>query len=200
MRRRSENSRENKRYIRELIIMTLLVTIIGLTVSYVAASTAFNIVGISNVRTADWNVGFSFAKVVAKTGDINIISDPKISGQTINYEVGLKNEGDSVTIEAIVKNYGNLDAKLNSYVITGITSNYQNNVSYKITDKNGSELKENTILKSAEADYNQNIMPIYITITYDKFIYEDVAGTISFNLGLSLNFVQNCTTCNTNFS
>ena len=200
MRRKSENSRENKKYIRELIIMALLVTVIGLTVSYVAASTAFNIVGISNVRTADWNVGFSSAKVVAKTGDVNIINDPKISGQTINYEVGLKNEGDSVTIEAIVKNYGNLDAKLNSYVITGITSNYQNNVSYNITDKNGSELKENTILKSAEADYNQNIMPIYITITYDKFIYEDVAGTISFNLGLSLNFVQNCTTCNTNFS
>ena len=85
MRRRSENSRENKRYIRELIIMALLVAIIGLTVSYAAVNTTLDIVGFTTTRVATWDVRFSSAKVVSKTEGASIIYPPRTDGLFVYY-------------------------------------------------------------------------------------------------------------------
>lgn len=199
MRRRSENSRENKKYIRELIIMALLVAIIGLTVSYAAVNTTLDIVGFTTTRVATWDVRFSSAKVVSKTEGASIIYPPRTDGLFVYYEVYLDEPGDSVTIEAVVKNNGNLNAKLISYDIFGVPTRYKDNVSYKITDKNGNTLEKNTILKGGKATEEERLMPIYITITYDEYIYEG-EGYKTFNLGLGLNFMQDCSRCNRNLS
>ena len=193
-----KNKREKKRYVREVLIMALILALVGLTVSYAAVNATLDIAGFSAVRVANWSVGFESTSVISKTGSAEVLQSPKIRGTNIHYEVRLNSEGDSVTIKAVVKNRGTLDAKLESYDIFGVPSQYENNVSYKVTDSNGKDLTEGTILKGSNPKANlERYMTVYITITYEDMIYEDSTEYKVINLGLSLNFVQSCEKCTT---
>lgn len=197
--KKQSSSRENKRYVKELIIMSLILALVGITISYAAVNTTLDIVGFTSAKVATWNVGFSSTRVSSKTGNAQIIRDPRTDGLNIFYEIALDEPGDSVTIEAIVKNNGNLDAKLISYNLSGIPTKYEDNISYKVTDKNGNPLEINTVLSGGRANEVDKTMPVYITITYENYIYEG-EGVKTFNLGLGLNFMQDCAKCKKNLS
>lgn len=186
-----KSKREKKRYIRELIIMAIILSIVGLTVSYAAVNATLDIAGFSSFRVANWGVMFDSASVVSKTGTSEILRHPVIKGSIVYYEVKLNEPGDSVKIKAVVKNRGNIDAKLESYDIIGVPSQYKDNVSYKVTDENGNSLAVGRVLKGSKLkDEGDRYMPVYITITYDQTIFDDENEYKVFNLGLGLNFVQ----------
>lgn len=191
-----KSKREKKRYIRELVIMAIILAVVGLTVSYAAVNATLDIAGISAVRVANWSVGFDSTKVLSKTGTAEVVYEPKIRGLNIHYEVRLHNPGDSVTIKAVVKNRGNMDARLVSYDIFGIPSEYEDYVSYEVTDENGQDLYTGKVLKGEKIKHNsERYMTIYIKITYDNQIYDNDNNYKVFDLGLALNFVQDCNKC-----
>ncbi len=188
-----KSNREKNRYIRELVIMAIVLAAVGLTVSYAAVNATLDIAGVTVARVASWNVKFTSTEVVKKTGSAEVVQEPKIRGLNIHYEVHLEEPGDSVTIKSVVKNDGTLNAKLESYDIFGVPSQYQSNVSYKVSDENGEPLAKNTVLKGGNAKEGK-YMTVYITVTYEDYIYEG-EGYKTFNLGLGLNFIQDCNNC-----
>lgn len=186
-----KSKREKKRYVRELIIMAIILAVVALTVSYAAVNATLDIAGVSAVRVANWNIKFDEASVVNQIGTAEIIYSPKIRGTNIHYEVRLNEVGDSVTIKAVVKNSGNMDAELESYDFFGVPSEYEDNISYKVTDEKGDKLSEGLFLPSSETEAAKRYMTIYITISYDKLIYSNNDENYKvFDLGLGLNFVQ----------
>lgn len=193
-----ESKREKTRYIRELIITSLFIAVLVLILSYVSVRTTLNISGFSSssLKVPEWSVNFDSVRVYAKEGTAEIISEPVIKGTDINYEIRLKKAGDSVTMVAIVKNKGGLDARLYSYDLFGIPSNYEDNITYTVTSDGKERLNEGIVLKGNSATRNQDrYMTVYITIAYEKTIFEQDAGSKQLNLALSLNFVQNCDKC-----
>lgn len=186
-----KNKRENPRYVRELVIMAIILAVVALTVSYAAVNATLDIAGISAVRVATWKVEFDSASVVSKTGSAEVVYEPKISGSNVHYEVKLNEVGDSVTIKAVVKNKGNMDAKLDSYDIFGVPSEYRDNISYEVIGEDGKSLSIGTVLKGTNVqNESERDMPIYIKITYKKLIDYNNGLEKSFDLGLTLNFVQ----------
>ena len=188
------DSVENKSYIKELIIMALVIALVVLTISYGVVHATLDIAGIKASNVGSWIIKFSSAEVVKRVGTAEIAKEPEIKSTSISYEVNLLNQGDSVTIKAVVTNYGNLNAKLSSYDLIGIPSQYEKNISYKVTDENGDPLNKNYLLKGNSINADDKSMTVFITITYDNTIYEG-EGTKTFNLGLVLNFEQDCANC-----
>lgn len=191
-----KNGREKKRYLRELLIMAFVLALIGLTVSYATVNATLDIAGISAVRVAQWSVDFDMAEVLSKTGTAEILKEPDIKGSNIHYEVKLNNVGDSVKIKAVVKNNGTIDAELESYDIFGIPSEYEDYVSFKVTGEDNKPLEEGLTLKgSGNKNSSGRYTTVYLTITYEKTIYDNATGYKSFDLGLSLHFVQDGGKC-----
>lgn len=185
-----KSKREKNRYIRELLIMAIILAIVGITVSYAAVRVTLDISGFSAVRVANWDVRFDSAEVIKRVGTAEIVYSPRIRGTNIHYEVKLNNPGDSVTIKAIVNNKGNMDARLESYDIFGVPSQYEEYVSYKVIGENDEALEKGIILKGSGKDNeSERTMTVYITITYEKTIYDNDDYKV-FDLGLGLNFVQ----------
>ena len=192
---KKKNKRERSRYIRELLIMAILLAIIAVTVSYAVVNVTLEVSGVSSARVANWSVVFDSADVNKKTGTAEVIQSPRIRGLNVHYEVRLNNPGDSVTIKAVVKNKGNMDAKLESYDVIGVPSQYEQYVSYKITGEDNTTLTPGKILKGSKLkNASERYMTVYITITYEQMIYEG-NGYKTFDLGLGLNFVQSCDKC-----
>ena len=136
------------------------------------------------------------AKVTEKVGTAEVVQTPRIRGLNVHYEVKLHNPGDSITIKAVVKNRGNMDAKLYSYDVFGVPSKYEDNISYKVTDADGEVLADNIILKGENVkSEKERYMTLYITLTYDNAIIDDNNDYKVFDLGLALHFVQHCEKC-----
>ena len=142
----TKTNREKKKYIKELIIMAIILTFIGVGISYATVSVTLDIAGFASARVPSWNVKFVSTDVTNKTGSAEVIYEPRIRGLNIHYEVKLEEPGDSVTIKSVIKNDGTLNAKLESFDIFGVPSKYEENISYKVTDANGKALKEGTVL------------------------------------------------------
>ena len=192
----SKTKREKNRYLRELLVMAFVLAIVGITVSYAVVNVTLEISGYSEFRVANWAVRFDSVSVANKKGTAEIIRSPRINGLNIHYEVRLNNVGDSVTLKAIVKNKGNMDAKLESYDLFGIPSKYEDYVSYKVTNEYGNSLEKGRILKgNGRNNEDDRYMTVYITITYEEMIYDNNDEYKVFDLGLGLNFVQNCSKC-----
>lgn len=191
-----KNKREKRRYVRELLIMAIFLAIIGITVSYAVVNVTLKVSGVSSAKIANWLVRFESTQIVDKKGTAEIVYEPRIHGLNIYYEVQLNNPGDSVTLKALVKNKGNMNAKLESYDLFGIPSQYKNHISYKVTGENGADLKPGTLLKGYKLHNElERYMAVYITVTYENPIYDSGYDYRNFNLGLSLNFVQDCEKC-----
>lgn len=164
------NNRDKNRFIREILIMAIILAIVGLTVSYAAVNVTLDIAGFSSARVASWNIRFVDTEVTEKKGSAVVIKDPVIRGTNITYGVRLEEEGDSVTIKAVIKNAGNMNAKLDSYLISGIPDEYKDNVSYTVTDESGNSLKTGRVIRGGNATQLEKYMTVYITIAYKNMI------------------------------
>ena len=186
-----KTKREKKRYVHELLIMAFVLALIGLTVSYATVNATLDIAGISATRIANWSIVFDSAEVFSKKGTAELVKGPEIKGSNIHYEVKLKNPGDSVTIKAVVKNKGTLNAKLSSFDVFGIPSQYEDYISYKVTDENNDFLYKGLFLSGEQSENDpKRYMTVLITISYDNLIIDEKQDSKVFNLGLGLNFAQ----------
>lgn len=125
MRGRNANSMKNNRNQRFMILVALLaVALVGAIGVAVAAFTQdLKINGTAVVKGTSWDIHFENLKNAQINSSLNTAKEntaPQIDNTTTviqNYDVTLKNDGDSITYTFDVKNDGDIDAKITAIVM-----------------------------------------------------------------------------------
>ena len=112
-----------------IVIITLIVSVIGLGIAFAAFSQTLNISGNAEVEATNWEVvfegtdGTSTLGSPTLTGTASVTTAPTIKNnqtEISNYAVSLKTPGDSVTYNFRIHNKGSYAANLASLTISGV--------------------------------------------------------------------------------
>ena len=181
---------EKERSVKLLIISILFMLIAGLTVAFAALSTTLNINGTAYLDAAKWGIRFENLSSPTKIGSANVTGTAKIeetkSAEITGMNVGLSIPGDKVVYTVDLVNKGTINAKIDNIEKTVLTEEQQRYLTFKVTDKNGYEIKQGDILEKGETK------KITITIEFIKDLTkEDLPKqTSTISLSYKLNFVQ----------
>ncbi len=102
---------ENRREVKIIAIVALLVAVVGLSVAYAALSTSLTISGTAKVNAATWAVGFEEGSW-ALTGSASATEPELVGSELKNFVVTLTKPGDKAVYTFKVKNTGSIDAKI----------------------------------------------------------------------------------------
>ena len=131
---------EKNRKITIILVITLIISVIGLGIAFAAFSTTLNINGNATVESSSWKVVFegttSTTTLAAPTltGTATEVTHPTIknnSTEISNYSVTLMTPGDSVTYNFKIHNKGDYAADVSTLTIAGVT-----NPSYEVRGAN----------------------------------------------------------------
>ena len=181
---------EKQRREKALVIVVLLVVIAGLTVAFAALSTTLNINGTAYLDAAKWGIRFENLSSPTKIGSATTTGTAKIeetkSASITGMNVSLSIPGDKIVYTVDLVNKGTINAKIDNIEKTQLTSEQQRYLTFKVTDKNGYEIKQGDILEKGETK------KITITIEFIKDLTkEDLPKqTSTISLSYKLNFVQ----------
>ena len=199
-----------------IILCIMLVSIITLSVAYAALSTSLSITGSTDVVASSWDVHFnniSFSsslpgtsldpvastndneyKIVPLAWDIegSLCSEGKdcisyFSETSFSfYTAPLSKPGDFKAIYFDVVNGGTIDAKLDSTILNGISSEQDVYLNYYVVDPEGVLIKEGDILSSGDTK------TMILVLEFDNNVTADQLPTTnqSLNLSFTLNYVQ----------
>ena len=181
---------EKERRTKALVIVVLLIVVAGLTIAFAALSTTLNINGTAYLDAAKWGIRFESLSSPTKIGSATTTGTAKIeeskAAEITDMNVSLSTPGDKVTYTVDLVNKGTINAKINNIEKTVLTSEQQRYLTFKVTDKNGKEIKQGDILEKGETK------KITITIEFIKDLTkEDLPKQTSIiSLSYKLNFVQ----------
>ena len=181
---------EKERRTKALVIVVLLIVVAGLTVAFAALSTTLNINGTAYLDAAKWGIRFENLSSPTKIGSATTTGTAKIeetkAAEITDMNVNLMAPGDKVTYTVDLVNKGTINAKIDNIEKTVLTSKQQRYLTFKVTDKNGYEIKQGDILEKGETK------KITITIEFIKDLTkEDLPKqTSAISLSYKLNFVQ----------
>ena len=181
---------EKERRTKALVIVVLLIVVAGLTVAFAALSTTLNINGTAYLDAAKWGIRFENLSSPTKIGSATTTGTAKIeetkAAEITGINVSLMAPGDKVTYTVDLVNKGTINAKIDNIEKTVLTSKQQRYLTFKVTDKNGYEIKQGDILEKGETK------KITITIEFIKDLTkEDLPKqTSAISLSYKLNFVQ----------
>lgn len=189
---------ENKREVKIIAIVALLVAVVGLSVAYAALSTSLSISGTATVNSATWQVKF-----VEGTGEWTNTGDASATGPTYgvtsltNISVTLVKPGDKAVYDFQVTNSGSIPAKLSENTVinktltcTGGASEAENtttcgNIVYTLTYKGGTEIKPgDTLANGATKD-------LTLTVEFKSTATEVPSQAVTVNgISATLEYVQ----------
>ena len=181
---------EKQRREKALVIVVLLVVIAGLTVAFAALSTTLNINGTAYLDAAKWGIRFENLSSPTRVGKATTTGTAKIeetkAAEITDMNVSLSIPGDKIVYTVDLVNKGTINAKIDNIEKTVLTSEQQRYLTFKVTDKNGYEIKQGDILEKGETK------KITITIEFIKDLTkEDLPKqTSTISLSYKLNFVQ----------
>ena len=181
---------EKERRTKALVIVVLLIVFMGLTIAFAALSTTLNINGTAYLDAAKWGIRFENLSSPTKIGSATTTGTAKIeetkAAEITGINVSLMAPGDKVTYTVDLVNKGTINAKIDNIEKTVLTSKQQRYLTFKVTDKNGYEIKQGDILEKGETK------KITITIEFIKDLTkEDLPKqTSTISLSYKLNFVQ----------
>ena len=181
---------EKERRTKALVVVVLLIVIAGLTVAFAALSTTLNINGTAYLDAAKWGIRFENLSSPTKIGSATTTGTAKIeetkSASITGMNVSLSIPGDKIVYTVDLVNKGTINAKIDNIEKTQLTSEQQRYLTFKVTDKNGYEIKQGDILEKGETK------KITITIEFIKDLTkEDLPKqTSTISLSYKLNFVQ----------
>lgn len=139
------------------IIVYVCLLILCISVGYAALSTTLNITGVSNIKSAKWDVHFDNLKV---NNDSVTATSPAVIDATktaVNYSVSLLKPGDSYSFTVDVVNAGTIDAMVSVVSNTGLSDEQKKYISYSVTYSN--DLDVNT-KDSLNAGYKRKLRVI----------------------------------------
>ena len=181
---------EKERRTKALVIVVLLIVVAGLTVAFAALSTTLNINGTAYLDAAKWGIRFENLSSPTKIGSATTTGTAKIeetkAAEITGMNVGLSIPGDKVVYTVDLVNKGTINAKIDNIEKTVLTQEQQRYLTFKVTDKNGYEIKQGDILSAGETK------SLTITIEFIKDLTkEDLPKqTSTISLSYKLNFVQ----------
>ena len=181
---------EKQRREKALVVVVLLVVIVGLTVAFAALSTTLNINGTAYLDAAKWGIMFENLSSPTKIGSATTTGTAKIeetkSASITGMNVNLSIPGDKIVYTVNLVNKGTINAKIDNIEKTVLTEEQQRYLTFKVTDKNGDEVREGDILEKGETK------KLIITIEFIKDLTkEDLPKqTSTISLSYKLNFVQ----------
>ena len=132
------------------IIVYVCLLILCISVGYAALSTTLNITGVSNIKSAKWDVHFDNLKV---NNDSVTATSPAVIDATktaVNYSVSLLKPGDSYSFTVDVVNAGTIDAMVSVVSNTGLSDEQKKYVSYSVTYSNGLEVNTKDSLNAGD--------------------------------------------------
>ena len=107
---------EKDRKFRALAIAAICVAIVGVSVAYAALSASLTVNGTATVNTENsWNVKWTSVSTKSKTAGVSYATsgEPTIEGtQNIKWSATFSAPGDTLVIEAKLKNAGSINAEL----------------------------------------------------------------------------------------
>ena len=181
---------EKERRTKALVIVVLLIVIAGLTVAFAALSATLNINGTAYLDAAKWGIRFENLSSPTKIGSATTTGTAKIeetkAAEITDMNVSLSIPGDKIVYTVNLVNKGTINAKIDNIEKTVLTSEQQRYLTFKVTDKDGYEIKQGDILEKGETK------KITITIEFIKDLTkEDLPKqTSTISLSYKLNFVQ----------
>ena len=181
---------EKQRREKVLVVVVLLIVIVGLTVAFAALSTTLNINGTAYLDAAKWGIRFENLSSPTKIGSATTTGTAKIeeskAAEITGMNVSLSIPGDKIVYTVDLVNKGTINAKIDNIEKTVLTQEQQRYLTFKVTDKNGYEIKQGDILEKGETK------KITITIEFIKDLTkEDLPKqTSTISLSYRLNFVQ----------
>jgi len=181
---------EKERSVKLLIISILFMLIAGLAVAFAALSATLNINGTAYLDAAKWGIRFENLSSPTKIGSATTTGTAKIeeskAAEITGMNVSLSIPGDKIVYTVDLVNKGTINAKIDNIEKTVLTQEQQRYLTFKVTDKNGYEIKQGDILEKGETK------KITITIEFIKDLTkEDLPKqTSTISLSYRLNFVQ----------
>ena len=181
---------EKERRTKALVVVVLLIVVAGLTIAFAALSTTLNINGTAYLDAAKWGIRFENLSNPTKIGSATTTGTAKIeetkAAEITGMNVSLSTPGDKIVYTVDLVNKGTINAKIDNIEKTQLTSEQQRYLTFKVTDKNGYEIKQGDILEKGETK------KITITIEFIKNLTkEDLPKqTSTISLSYKLNFVQ----------
>ena len=167
---------------RTLAIFALAIAIVATTIAYAALSTTLNISGTVTKKGGSWNIYFTNPSSASIEGSAKA-STITLASTQVSFNVELYKPNDSVTYTVDIKNGGTIDAILDSVTLTGVDTASNNDITYKVTYKDGTAIKKGDTLNKGVT----KTIKIYVK-------YNDVstlANTdVKLNLGVSLAYIQ----------
>ena len=158
-----------------IIVITLIVIICIMAISYAAFSTKLNINGSANI-TSDWDIKSTGVTTKNILGDATKAFEPVVSETSVTFKTNLFSPGDSMTYEVTIANEGTIDAKVDSIEMT------ESKNPAIIFSTNG--INEDDVLEAgAKQTYE-------VTVAYNSNVTsqpEELSGTLT----VKLNYVQN---------
>ena len=133
---------ENKRGIRTIAIIALIVSVIGLSIGFAAFAQTLTIGGVGTVKGNTWSIQFANLSTpidgTGITGDATIDTPAALTGgTTMSFAVSLYFPGDEVYYDFEVQNNGTLDAEITDVQLTGVTAALAQKVNYSLKYDNG---------------------------------------------------------------
>ena len=181
---------EKERSVKLLIISILFMLIAGLTVAFAALSTTLNINGTAYLDAAKWGIRFENLSSPTRVGKATTTGTARIeeakAASVTGMNVGLSIPGDKIVYTVDLVNKGTINAKIDNIEKTVLTREQQRYLTFKVTDKDGYEIKQGDILEKGETK------KITITIEFIKDLTkEDLPKqTSTISLSYKLNCVQ----------
>jgi len=106
-------SNKRNKHMRNKLIVAALVLVGLASVAYAAFAQTLTISGTSNV-TGDWDIQIISITKTAGTGETDHASTPSFTGTTATFNVDLAYPGATATYDVVMKNLGNINAKVSS--------------------------------------------------------------------------------------
>lgn len=197
----------NEKRIKKLAVSSLVLSVICLTIAFLAMSKVVKINNNNNISDARWSVHFDNLKSKAY-GDAKIIKYPVLKENNTyigDFEISLTKPKDKVVFMYDVVNDGTLKAKYDITYVNGIIYKSSNesqiiNSIFKSADINGDgitseeEIKKTSQLitikdKVFKGTLNKNeVQKGSLTISFEGD--EVIKGDVTLNINLKYNYVQ----------
>lgn len=173
------------RYSRKRIFigLFLFLFLVGIGLGYALVTTKLEIDGIVHVKDARWNVHFANFQEI--TGSVNPISDPTVSGTSINFSAMVTNPGDFYGFTIDVTNQGTINANISSLLFTPDFSDIDY-IDSTFEYSNGIQIDEGDVLAAGKTKTIKVILEYKDDLNAELYPITDQ----SFNVDISLNYEQ----------
>ena len=178
-----KKKKKNERKSNILIVLLLLLII---SIGFSALTASLSIVGNTSISRNSWDV--HFANVQLSSGSVSGAVAPTLNANAneVTYSVTLSNPGDyyEFTVDAV--NAGSIDAMIDSFSNTGLTTAQQKYLQYTVTYNDGGAFANKQYLKHGVTEKYK------VKVSYKTDINPDDLPTSNqtITLTFSVNYVQ----------